>query len=256
MPVESNCINCGDRFYCYPSELEKGRKYCSASCRSLHLHKKAPSAESRTPINFICKECEKPFVMMKSYLRAYEKKFGRGPIYCSMDCSKTGRRKSADERNKFTCQHCGKVQIRSRNTPNFRIYRDQKYCSNECKSRSQEVSAFQRFEAGDFGRHVKKNGYVWISVPALANGGKKTMIMEHRYVMQKLLGRTLRQEETVHHINGKRGDNRPDNLELFSSRHGPGQRMVDKVAFAIEILRLYPEFARQAGVELRDLVQT
>jgi hypothetical protein len=30
----------------------------------------------------------------------------------------------------------------------------------------------------------------------------------------------------------------------------PGQRVIDKVAFGIEILRLYPEFARSAGVAL------
>jgi hypothetical protein len=55
------------------------------------------------------------------------------------------------------------------------------------------------------------------------------------------------------YINGIRSDNRIENLELFSSRHGPGQRVVDKVQFAIEILTLYPEFAKTAGYELHKL---
>lgn len=112
--------------------------------------------------------------------------------------------------------------------------------------------AADKFNSGEFGRHVKRNGYVWITVPSLITG-KKHEVLEHRYIMSKKLGRPLFKEETVHHINGIRADNSEANLELFSSRHGPGQRVIDKVDFAIEILRLYPEFARQRGVELREL---
>lgn len=65
--------------------------------------------------------------------------------------------------------------------------------------------------------------------------------------MEQKLKRALLPDETVHHINGNRQDNRIENLELFSSRHGPGQRVVDKIAFAIEMLQTYPEFARDQG---------
>jgi hypothetical protein len=78
-------------------------------------------------------------------------------------------------------------------------------------------------------------------------------ILEHRYVMEQQLNRKLYIEETVHHINGDRQDNRIENLELFSSRHGPGQRVVDKVDFAIEMLTLYPEFARTRSYELKPI---
>lgn len=62
---------------------------------------------------------------------------------------------------------------------------------------------------------------------------------EHRLVMEQVVGRPLRTEETVHHINGVRDDNRPENLELWSSRHGKGQRVTDHVEHAVETLRLY-----------------
>lgn len=64
-------------------------------------------------------------------------------------------------------------------------------------------------------------------------------VLEHRAVMESVLGRPLLPQENVHHINGVRDDNRPENLELWSSSQPSGQRVTDKVAWAREILELY-----------------
>lgn len=252
MTVEMTCEKCGQPFYCYPSEVESGRKYCSLTCRSADRFDKPLTAASRTPVNFTCKECSKPFVMMQSYLTAYRKKFDREPMYCSNDCSYAGRKKDADARNTFTCTQCGKVTT-NRRKPGGRRYAEQKFCNTACKAEYQRQTALKRFqEEGPTRHHMKRHGYLWVSVPSLVTG-KKHAILQHRYVMSKALGRPLTKDETVHHIDGCRQNNEPGNLRLFSSRHGPGQEVAEKVQWSIDTLRKYPEFAQAQGWALTEV---
>ena len=66
------------------------------------------------------------------------------------------------------------------------------------------------------GRHVEGSGYVAVYCPdhPLAN---RKYVLEHRLVMEQMLGRYLVPGEVVHHKNGMKTDNRPENLELFQS---------------------------------------
>lgn len=84
--------------------------------------------------------------------------------------------------------------------------------------------------------HTNKDGYRIIFVDG-------HNIREHRWVMQQMIGRKLYRFENVHHKNGIRDDNRPENLELWVKTQPAGQRLEDLVAF---ITRYYPEETKAA----------
>jgi len=64
-------------------------------------------------------------------------------------------------------------------------------------------------------------------------------VFEHILVMEEILGRYLVPGESVHHRNGVRDDNRPQNLELWTRPQPTGIRVSDAIAWAHEILGLY-----------------
>lgn len=78
------------------------------------------------------------------------------------------------------------------------------------------------------GRSTHGAGYVLVSVdpndPLAAMRNRSGYVAEHRLVMARALGRPLSSNETVHHLNGDRKDNRLENLQLRHGPHGKGAR--------------------------------
>lgn len=151
----------------------------------------------------------------------------------------------------LTCQHCGMQFQRTAGEVNrTRQAKSGPYCSKACRNRAfftgrkiseatrQKYRARQPWNKGKpwspamkaklstlasggnrreeknghwrGGRYVNPNGYVEIRV----NGKRK---LEHRHVMEQMLGRPLKRNELVHHRNDDKTDNRPENLELMTS---------------------------------------
>lgn len=89
-----------------------------------------------------------------------------------------------------------------------------------------EASLKKEFHPKWIGGKRIQNGYVIIFSPnhpfAMKVGGSK-YVLEHRLVMEKHLGRYLLPTEIVHHKNGKKDDNRIENLELTNISNHIGE---------------------------------
>lgn len=136
---------------------------------------------------------------------------------CSLSCSRLLAHNEGAFRNvrpetppTFVCPQCGEITQRRYNKANQGYDYKQKFCSKACADASQNK-----------GGSLHHTGYI------LVRNGEGRQVHAHRLVMEQVLGRKLEPHETVHHKNGIRHDNRPENLELWSGRHGRGQRVSD-----------------------------
>lgn len=116
------------------------------------------------------------------------------------------------------CEHCGKSY-----TFNKKVAK--RFCSKACFYEATTPTG----TVSDGG-----SGYKIVKVPPGTSGAKTkrgtsgpNWMWEHRYVMQGILGRPLEKGENVHHKNGDRADNRPENLELWKRAQPAGIRAAD-----------------------------
>lgn len=107
------------------------------------------------------------------------------------------------------CELCKKEYIPTRAS--------QKYCSVGCSSNAQRkfLSIPECLEEASR-KLDKKIGYIRVYCPMHTEANTWGYVYEHRLIMEGTIGRHLTKDEHIHHINGKRWDNRPENLQILS----------------------------------------
>jgi HNH endonuclease len=225
--LSKHCERCGEGFLCWPSQQ---RRFCGQECHRAHKAEHGLNKNSRAlpAVTLECAQCGKPFTVMGSHAKDYPGRLARK--VCSKDCQALYLRSSDTT---FICGHCGKETPYKYNKSSQGFVHSQRFCTKACADAAQRTG------------FIEKHGYRIFTI-------KGKQYAEHRLVMEQVLGRKLHPEETVHHKNGDRLDNRPENLELWAGRHGRGHRVEDQVADAVDLLKRYVEFLT---AEQRDTLE-
>ena len=109
----------------------------------------------------------------------------------------------------YFCERCGQwchtMSVPAQNP---------RFCSRQCASEA--IAARKTGWINENGYHVRAG------------------VLQHRAIMASRLGRKLHHFESVHHKNGIRHDNRPENLELWTTPQVKGQRIPDLIKFVVK----------------------
>lgn len=181
----------------YPSQP---RKFCTRACDiDWHRRTNQPRKQRRgstTP----CETCGAPV-----YANRSERLKGAGR-FCSYACHNAGQSKPPVVKS---CGICGK-EMRLKPSQQGR-----RFCSRECMGRAATKRPLDRMHNGKPAR-LDPYGYVLIWQPDYPSpAAMKGWAYEHRVIASKVVGRPLRSDEQVDHINRDKQDNRPENLQVL-----------------------------------------
>ena len=190
--IERTCEICHTMYDVKPSLATS--RFCSWACTM--------QARADTRLPGFCLECGQPFLSYKKTPRKY----------CSISCGITARNKT-DQNPAFH------RDITGAKNPMYK--KGQAGEKNGMFGKRREQS--MQWKGG---RKIRKDGYVLILAPpdhpyAISNRRRSSAtkyLLEHRYVMEQVLGRYLLREEVVHHKDGNPSNNALDNLELCDNQ--------------------------------------
>lgn len=214
--MEKVCKVCG-KVYQRRGVRGQNSATCSIACRTEWIKRtnavngteKYRRGDTLPRAQLTCKQCGKPFEVIGS--KAVNYGYRGTSKYCSKECGDASKRIAKPIAN---CAFCKKDFERKMTAGGGYNYK-QRFCSAKCATEGQRTWYI------DNGRCTNRAG---------------KQIYEHREVMEQILGRPLKPFESVHHKNGARDDNRPENLELWVTKQPKGQRPEDLIEWWIDCL--------------------
>lgn len=143
-------------------------------------------------LNFNCKYCNVVFTTNRPKHRPAK--------YCTQECYFKDKRKISIE-YKLNCIFC----LRPFNVVRPGYLPKPKFCCHKCYSLNKRPP------------FVYKNGYKLVYNEKHPRADIRGLVREHLLVMEEKIGRPVLKKESVHHIDGDKTNNHPDNLLLFAN---------------------------------------
>ncbi len=210
--IALQCTICNKEYKRKPSRVKES-KYCSRECMGI-------GKELNNKVHTNCANCD-------TEIYVYKKRINQavtGNIFCDTECHR------AFHRVTFECETCGKLVDWKKS----RVEQSAaKYCSPDCwsiaqqKVWSKEISLDWYFDSA---------GYVIATARGHPLANKSNEVRQHWHIFWKehncedWVIDALRNGATIHHKNGKRADNRIENLELrLSGNHPKGVSIQDAI---------------------------
>jgi ferredoxin-like protein FixX len=145
-------------------------------------------------ITLTCEHCQRPFERKPSETGS------SGRQFCCRACFNA----ATTERVEVRCLECGTPFVTSRK----RIEDGRgKFCSKQCQYAAQSGERSPQWKGG---RIRTATGYIELTI-------NRERVPEHRFVAEKMIGRPLRTDEHVHHLDGNRSNNAPENLRVMTA---------------------------------------
>lgn len=227
VPRPRVCPRCSRRF----EALHHRQRFCSRDCVSAFRRVRHPQ---------ICPTCSSEFIPLNRGQRFCSRRCGararavRSPRQCSWCCNEFVPRTDSQ---RFCAKACASAASRDRVVRTCAncsrefetVDKRQRFCSVTCAQVGKARTSGRRAYNWKGGRIVHATGYIKLLAhghPRVA-GKARPYVFEHILVMEKMLGRYLLPHERVHHKNGRRDDNREENLELWRTKDPAGVRAGD-----------------------------
>jgi hypothetical protein len=224
--LTKRCEHCGVEFKGMPSDLRK-RKYCSQDC--VGASRRGVKKKEWVPVT--CVQCGASFEVTPAWVRNGRRR------YCSRACGAKANKE---------IKRTGKIHTEA----------SRRKMGEAAKGKSLRENSSQ----WKGGRFANAAGYQHVMVATLPSEWQALAaqmpkrgeyILEHRIVAAAKLGRPLSSGEVVHHLNGDKGDNRPENLIVMPLReHSLEHREIEREMRRLkaEVVRLTAE---NSGLRLR-----